>query len=167
MMSDEVTVVPQCRVGLAPTASSGGGAVVCPAVDRTGRALKTTQCAACPQCGALSRRVHAYVVRRLTDLPLAGRGLVMELRVRRLVCQIPGCPHGCSRTDPAAAAVDLTHVPLAARTNHRLCARAERLTGPSSRRPPGFTCWLQGPIMDGRTRSAEAPSSHGTRSGPA
>jgi transposase len=36
--------------------------------------------------------VHAWHVRRLTDLPVAGRRLVIELRVRRLACQAPACP---------------------------------------------------------------------------
>jgi transposase len=36
--------------------------------------------------------VHAWQVRRLTDLPVAGRSLNIELRVRRLVCQTAGCP---------------------------------------------------------------------------
>ena len=35
--------------------------------------------------------MHAYYVRRLADLPAAGRGVVVELRVRRLVCQTAGC----------------------------------------------------------------------------
>jgi hypothetical protein len=56
------------------------------------RARTTAAEAACPQCGALSRRVHAHHVRRLADLPVAGRGMVVELRVRRLVCQAEGCP---------------------------------------------------------------------------
>ena len=36
--------------------------------------------------------MHAWHVRRLTDLPVAGRSLVIELRVRRLVCQATACP---------------------------------------------------------------------------
>jgi transposase len=36
--------------------------------------------------------VHAWHVRRLNDLPVAGRSLVIELRVRRLVCLSTGCP---------------------------------------------------------------------------
>jgi transposase len=56
------------------------------------RARTTAAEAACPQCGALSGRVHAHHVRRLRDLPVAGRGMVVELRVRRLVCQAEGCP---------------------------------------------------------------------------
>jgi transposase len=35
--------------------------------------------------------VHGYHVRRLADLPVAGRGVVVELRVRRLVCRSSGC----------------------------------------------------------------------------
>ena len=36
--------------------------------------------------------MHAWHVRRPTDLPVAGRSLVIELRVRRLVCQTTACP---------------------------------------------------------------------------
>ena len=36
--------------------------------------------------------MHAWHVRRLTDLPVAGRSLVIELRVRRPVCQTTACP---------------------------------------------------------------------------
>jgi hypothetical protein len=40
-----------------------------------------------PRCGGASRRVHTWHVRRLTDLPVAGRSLVIELRVRRLAAR--------------------------------------------------------------------------------
>jgi transposase len=56
------------------------------------RARTSTPEAACPGCGGSSRRVHAWHVRRLTDLPVAGRSLVVELRVRRLVCAATQCP---------------------------------------------------------------------------
>jgi transposase len=46
----------------------------------------------CPRCGTLTRRVHAYHRRRLADVPVAGRGLVVDLRVRRLVCRDADCP---------------------------------------------------------------------------
>ena len=36
--------------------------------------------------------MHAWYVRLLSDLPVTGRSLVIELRVRRLVCQTAGCP---------------------------------------------------------------------------
>ena len=56
------------------------------------RAARTPPTAvACPQCGQPSQRVHAYHRRRLTDLPVGGRGVVVDLRVRRLVCSTPAC----------------------------------------------------------------------------
>ena len=48
--------------------------------------------AACPDCGQLSERVHAYHQRRLADLPVGGRAVVVQLRVRRLVCVALSCP---------------------------------------------------------------------------
>lgn len=55
------------------------------------RARTLATAVACPQCGRPSERVHAYHRRRLTDLPVGGRGVVVELRVRRLVCATPSC----------------------------------------------------------------------------
>jgi hypothetical protein len=55
------------------------------------RARTTAVAGMCPRCGGASRRVHAWHVRRLTDLPVAGRSLVIELRLRRLICQVPAC----------------------------------------------------------------------------
>jgi transposase len=52
----------------------------------------TTPEAICPRCGGVSRRVHAWHVRQLADLPVTGRRLLIELRVRRLVCQNAECP---------------------------------------------------------------------------
>lgn len=48
--------------------------------------------AACPECGQLSERVHAYHDRRLADLPVGGRPVVVQVRVRRLVCATASCP---------------------------------------------------------------------------
>ncbi len=56
------------------------------------RARTTTPEAVCPRCGGVSRRVHARHLRRLVDLPVAGRGVVVELQVRRLVCAVTQCP---------------------------------------------------------------------------
>jgi len=36
--------------------------------------------------------VHAWHVRRLIDLPVAGRSVVVELQVQRLVCPSAECP---------------------------------------------------------------------------
>ena len=46
----------------------------------------------CPSCGHGSRRAHAWHVRRLADLPVAGRNVVIDLRVRRLTCDNIECP---------------------------------------------------------------------------
>ena len=56
------------------------------------RARTATPDGMCPRCGSTSRRVHAWHVRRLSDLPVAGRSLVIELNVRRLVCPNTECP---------------------------------------------------------------------------
>jgi hypothetical protein len=55
------------------------------------RARTRARAVACPGCGSLTRRVHAYHVRRLADLPAGGRGVVLEVRVRRLACRNSGC----------------------------------------------------------------------------
>ena len=55
------------------------------------RARPPVVAVACPRCDQLTERVHAYHWRRLTDLPAAGRGVVVELRVRRLACRTTSC----------------------------------------------------------------------------
>ncbi len=46
----------------------------------------------CPRCGTVTARVHGYQRRRLADLPVGGRPIVIELTVRRLVCDNLDCP---------------------------------------------------------------------------
>ncbi|WP_052434854.1 ISL3 family transposase [Streptacidiphilus melanogenes] len=48
--------------------------------------------AACPSCGATSRRVHDRYQRRMADLAAGGRALVIMLVVRRFRCDTGGCP---------------------------------------------------------------------------
>jgi len=77
--------------------------------------------------------VHAYHRRRLLDLPVAGRGSVIDLRVRRPVCQNTACAQRAFREQVPGLTqqwgrrtVQLTHlvgqvaVALAARSNSRL-----------------------------------------------
>ena len=45
----------------------------------------------CPDCGCLTKRVHAYHQRQLAAVPAAGRGMVIGVRVRRLICLNTGC----------------------------------------------------------------------------
>jgi transposase len=46
---------------------------------------------ACPGCGTLSGRVHSRYERRLSDTAIAGREVLVRLRVRRLFCGNAGC----------------------------------------------------------------------------
>ncbi|MFH8383509.1 ISL3 family transposase [Kitasatospora sp. NPDC018058] len=45
----------------------------------------------CPGCGAPSGRVHSRYGRRLADAPCGGRGVVIDLSVRRLFCDNREC----------------------------------------------------------------------------
>jgi transposase len=56
------------------------------ALRPTGRAAR------CPRCRRRSRRVHSTYTRRVADLPLAGRPVVLHLRVRRFRCPARRCP---------------------------------------------------------------------------
>ncbi|MGY0055001.1 ISL3 family transposase [Streptomyces sp. LZ34] len=46
----------------------------------------------CPDCGVLSTRVHSRYRRRLADVAVGGRPVVIHLGVRRMFCDEPGCP---------------------------------------------------------------------------
>jgi hypothetical protein len=48
--------------------------------------------AACPGCGAVSRRVHSRYCRTLADAAVGGRPVAIALAVRRFFCADPGCP---------------------------------------------------------------------------
>jgi transposase len=48
--------------------------------------------AACPDCAALSGRVHSRYDRTLGDLPWQGRPVTLRVRVRRFRCLNPSCP---------------------------------------------------------------------------
>jgi transposase len=47
--------------------------------------------AACPGCGAVSRRVHSHYERRLLDTAIGGCEVVICLAVRRFLCLSPDC----------------------------------------------------------------------------
>ncbi|MDN3027123.1 transposase family protein [Streptomyces sp. S.PB5] len=47
---------------------------------------------ACPDCAEASRRVHSRYQRRLAELPVGGRRLVVRLMVRRFFCDTADCP---------------------------------------------------------------------------
>lgn len=92
--------------------------------------------AACPGCGCESVRVHSRYERRLADAALAGRRVVIRLRVRRFFCDDEGCrvrtfaeqvagltvPYG-RRTALLRAMLEAIGVALAGRAGSRLAAR--------------------------------------------
>jgi transposase len=47
--------------------------------------------AVCPSCQHASRRVHSYYTRTLKDLPLEGKAVCLQLRVRRFRCTNGKC----------------------------------------------------------------------------
>ncbi len=55
----------------------------------TAKAISLT--ALCPLCESPSRRVHSRYVRRVSDLPCAGRGIRLHLAARRFRCDQPLC----------------------------------------------------------------------------
>ena len=51
----------------------------------------TRRWARCPLCQRRSKRRHSQYERTLADLPCAGAGIVLHLRVRRFVCRVRWC----------------------------------------------------------------------------
>ena len=45
----------------------------------------------CPLCGRASRRVHSRYVRKVSDLPCAGRKVELRVSTRRFFCDAPFC----------------------------------------------------------------------------
>jgi transposase len=46
---------------------------------------------ACPVCGPLTGRVHAFHERVVADVPVDGRRVSVRLRVRRMLCPVTEC----------------------------------------------------------------------------
>lgn len=47
--------------------------------------------AVCPGCGVATKRVHAYIERRVADVPVDGRPVVVRVRARRMRCSTMDC----------------------------------------------------------------------------
>ena len=54
--------------------------------------FSTHPLAYCPDCGYPSSRVHSHYLRTVSDLPCAGRRVVLKLTVRKFLCHTPECP---------------------------------------------------------------------------
>ncbi|MFI0928414.1 transposase family protein [Streptomyces sp. NPDC021012] len=95
----------------------------------------TTAGAVCPGCGVCSTRVHSSYLRFLSDVPTAGRRVVLQLRVRRFRCWNTKCPrqtfveqisaltrrHG-QRTERLRSTLTAVGLALAGRAGARLAA---------------------------------------------
>ncbi|MFI9597699.1 ISL3 family transposase [Nonomuraea sp. NPDC052265] len=65
-------------------------------VHRTGATLRvqaatTEPKAECPACACPSVRIHSRYERYLSDLPMAGQEVLLQVRVRRFFCDNPAC----------------------------------------------------------------------------
>jgi transposase len=47
----------------------------------------------CPECQQPSARIHSCYQRMVSDLPCAGRNVILALRLRKFVCGTSSCPH--------------------------------------------------------------------------
>ena len=92
--------------------------------------------AACPACGMMSGRVHSRYGRRLADVAIGGRPVMIRLTVRRFFYANPGCARTtfaeqvdgltsryARRTPPLAAMLGAVALALAGRAGARLPAR--------------------------------------------
>ncbi|MDU0294836.1 ISL3 family transposase [Saccharothrix longispora] len=109
-------------------------------VERTSSGVRIWACtrvrtARCPSCGVRSGRVHSRYDRKLDDAPVAGRPVVLRLRVRRFFCDDQGCEVGtfaeqvegltvghARRTLSSRTALECIGLALAGRTGARLAA---------------------------------------------
>jgi transposase len=114
---------------------TGGGVIIDAAVASTG--------GVCPRCGTGSVRVHSRYRRWLADAAVAGRAVMLRLRVRRFFCDNTGCAartfveqvagltvKWARRTSLAARVLCAIGLALAGRAGARL---AVRLGVPASR----------------------------------
>lgn len=47
----------------------------------------------CPYCGSHSHKVHSHYVRRITDLPILGKGVIIYFETRKFFCSNTDCAH--------------------------------------------------------------------------
>lgn len=55
-------------------------------------AAPKTVSASCPRCHDAARRVHSRYVRRLADVAVGGREVLIRVKVRRFFCEQDSCP---------------------------------------------------------------------------
>ncbi|MEV4281543.1 transposase family protein [Actinoplanes xinjiangensis] len=90
----------------------------------------------CPSCAVATQRVHDRYVRRLTDVALGGRKVLIRVRVRRFICASAACPartfveqisgltsRYARRSPPLRTMLEAIGLALCARAGARLAAR--------------------------------------------
>lgn len=87
---------------------------------------------ACPACGTATQRLHAYHERTATDVPVDGRQVVVDVRVRRLRCLMAGCPRKTFREQ--VPGVLERHQRRTTRLNAQVNAAVRELAGRASAR---------------------------------
>lgn len=73
-----------------------GAAIRIQSVDREGENIDiyahgSQDYGICPYCGKISRRVHSYYLRHMTDLPILGKTTRLHLEMRKFYCANPEC----------------------------------------------------------------------------
>jgi transposase len=99
----------------------------------------------CPSCGTRSDRVHSGYDRKLADVSVAGRPLVLRLRVRRFFCDTRDCAAAtfaeqvegltarhARRTTPCRQVLERIGLALAGRAGARLAGVLGLTAGRSS-----------------------------------
>ena len=76
--------------------------------------------ARCPDCSCPSNTIHGYYGRHPADLPLCGRRVRLDLRLRRYVCINPGC-----RRQTFAERLPMLLAPRSRRTRRLAQAQAQ------------------------------------------
>src|SRR5690625_1312325 len=65
---------------------------------------------ACPGCGVLSARVHAWARQHVTALPCGGDAVEVVVRKPRMVCAEPACPRRTFTQDRKSTRLNSSHV---------------------------------------------------------
>ena len=93
-------------------------AVCLSSIHLTIRLSTTSKSACCPQCQALSQRIHSRYGRTLANLPCAGRRVVLKVTVCKFVCNTATC--SCRIFDSTAPQTDVALCTYDEPAAHRL-----------------------------------------------
>jgi hypothetical protein len=145
--------------------------------DQADAVLITARCrsreAACHRCGLPSARVNSRCRRRLHDLAVGGRAVVIDLEVRRFFCGNPACQLRTFAEQVPAVAARHQHRTVLLRSlleaiGLALAGRASLECRPGRRLPPGqsraacLACGSSGPRVAARAVASCRAASRST-----